>query len=165
MIVYGRIVLFFISLLGLCFVSGIVWLILCCYYELDRWVCRSVIGVCGRVCTYCSLLNVCERERVKESGIGCVVQWLGVGLPMRISPLPVFIIVPVCSGVPLPLHPFIQMEEKERERTGGGGGGEGGGRGPFSLRGEKNTNEKRYFWKKDIFLLCGVSKKSVNFLS
>lgn len=70
MIVYGRIVLFFISLLGLRFVSGIVWLILCCYYELDRWVCRSVIGVCGRVCTYCSLLNVCEREREKKAGSG-----------------------------------------------------------------------------------------------
>lgn len=101
---------------------------------------------------YCSLLNVCERE--KESGIGCVVQWLGVQLPMRISPLPVFIIVPVCSGVPLPLHPFIQMEEKERER------GEEETEGPFPS-GEKKTQMRKDTFEKRIFFSSAGSQRRV----
>lgn len=59
-----------------------------------------------------------EREKEKKNKIGCVVWRLGVQLPVHISLLPVFIIVPVCSGVPLPLHPFIQMKEKGGERMG-----------------------------------------------
>lgn len=55
MIVYGRIVLFFISLLGLNFVfGGSFIIILCFYFEMVWWV--SVIGVRESVC-------LCERER------------------------------------------------------------------------------------------------------
>lgn len=64
----------------------------------------------ARVCRYCILLYVCEgRYRL------CVVSWLRIRLPLHISPLPVFIIVPVCSGVPLSPRPFIQ---RKRERAG-----------------------------------------------
>lgn len=141
MIVYGRIVLFFISLLGLQFISGVI--ILCYYFEM---VCFSVIDVwenvclCKSVCMCCSLLNVCvcereiDREREREGEIGCVVSWLGAQLPVHISPLPVFIIVPVCSGVPSPLHPFIQMEDREQEMK----RRRRRRKRAFSLRGKKN---------------------------
>lgn len=60
---------------------------------------------------YCSLLNVCEREKRR---VHCLVARCSAP-EMHISPLPVFIIVPVCSGVPF-ASASVHPNEKERER-------------------------------------------------
>lgn len=146
MIVYGRIVLFFISLLGLNFVSGFIhYFVLLCWDGL-----MSLCNWCAGECVFQRVsVCMCVWERQTRSRLGV--------FSGSVSAL---IIVPVCSGVPLPLHPFIQMT---RERDNGRWRWRGGRR-PFPSGGKIKTQmRKRYFWKKDIFLLSGVTKKSVHF--
>lgn len=79
MIVFGRIVLFFISLLGLQFVSGVIFLFFTIVLEWFDDLCNRCEGecVCMRVyvCTVARWMCVCGCVR-EEKNIGCVVWWL-----------------------------------------------------------------------------------------
>lgn len=71
---------------------------------------REQVCVCVYVCACVRTVAYCIREEEKErQGVfsGSVFS-----SKCTSAPLPVFIIVPVCSGVPLPPHPFIQMQRK-----------------------------------------------------
>lgn len=83
---------------------------------------------------------------------------------IQISPLPEVIIVPVCSGVPLPLYPLIQMKIKGKAES-------RRGQRTFSLISGKtqmrdNTfgkEKKNKQTKKRIFFSFVGSQKSVHF--
>lgn len=118
------------------------------------------MGVCGEsVCVRaCSYVSYCMRAR---DDAGCT---LFRGSRCTSAPLPVFIIVPVCSGVPTPLRPFIQKKSEGENRRWrmwkrrvqrGFSPQKGGEKQP-----REHTFERK---KKDIFLLCWVTMKSVNF--
>lgn len=147
----------FISLLGFHFVSWVIYYFVLLFWNglmgLRNWCVGECVFVWESVCMYYSLLNVCVCEIVREEKkIGRVVLWHGVQYPMYISPLPVFIIVPVCSGVPLPLHPFIQMKEKEREMK-------RRRQRAFSLRGRTTQMRKDTFEKRIFFSSAGSQRR------
>lgn len=147
MIVNVHIVLFFISLLGLKFSF---FFLSFCFRTVNGCLWESVC-VCVRA-QLRVLLYACEGWCRLFRGSRCTS-----------APLPVFIIVPVCSGVPTPLRPFIQKKSegenrrwrmrKRRVQRG------------FSPQegGKKQPREHTFEKKKDIFLLCWVTMKSVNF--
>lgn len=97
----------------------------------------------------------------------------GFWLPMHIAPVPEPIIVPVCQGVPFPLHLFIQMKrqrgrESKRPRGGSRGFFPSGERkhkillkkGYFSpLRGHKEKKQNKY-----ISNLIEIDEKSNSFV-
>lgn len=75
------------------------------------------------------------------------------------APLPVFMIVPVCSGVPLPLHPFIQIKVRENGRRRDDAGR--GDRRPFPSRGGKKTQMRKDTFEKRIFFSSAGSQRRV----
>lgn len=102
MIVNVHIVLFFISLLGLKFSF---FFLSFCFRTVNG--CLWGKCVCVRACSY---VSYCMRAR---DDAGCT---LFRGSRCTSAPLPVFIIVPVCSGVPTPLRPFIQKKSEGENR-------------------------------------------------
>ena len=162
---------------SICFLGSFIIFVLLFW---KRFWSVSVFGMRESVCLHCSLLNVCVWVCVWEwegeyDWVCCCFGGSVFSSQCTSALLPVFIIVPVCSGVSLCLlHPFIQTKERKRENGRWRGGR--GGRRPFPSTknnkktkqkvGEKNTNEEKgYFWKTDIFLLCGGHKEECTFLS
>lgn len=153
MIVNVHIVLFFISLLGLKFSF---FFLSFCFRTVNGCLWGKCVCACVRVVT---CLTVCVRGMMQ--GVRCFVA------PAAHRPL-----CP-CSSSFQCVQVFPRLcvhssKRRARERTGDGGCGRGRGecRGAFPLRkgGKKQPREHTFERKKkDIFLLCWVTMKSVNF--